>query len=612
MDVAYNTRDESGKHKECMAYVCGYKDQEGTHATHLIFPAQEGSSGQVDDLGIQGQDTTLYMAQTVAPFVNEPGQEYKLISWMHTHVQGTPAGFSSIDLHNQHALDSHVSPGVIGTVYELTENRYMYRREPYILTNEGSAQVQKCEQTHGVTNEQHSQCFHLRFYMSIRDKLCLIDDEITLIDGRKSLPLNGDPSGQFTDPICETVPSYQCRACKEKFDNDSALLMHVGRKKICKPFYESEIGDFRDFVRKRRLNNARETYVDKHPDRVSDSRARVYKKRKAANDPQVEKAKGHVCPVCETKFELRKNLNRHMKEVHTSSKDFKCPICEKPFSRQEKLNRHVREVHANSADGKLDCTDCEKTFSRLENWSEHWLSAHTENPTYYYCAECEEPFTQRQNLNRHFNEIHLGEQYICQQCPAIFSRKDQFNKHNERAEHWQYHFCWDCDKVVKITFENGWQLHINIHQHEKKAELEKEVGWKVIQDYHGYRQHYIEDDHMCPICNATFASTSEWGPNKLRHIREAHPGVLLNTTLSFKCADCGKPFIAPEALQVHREGPCYQCQDCGKAFNTQDKLIAHRAGPCFKCPDCEKIFPTPESLKDHKECRHADTSDRKS
>ena len=80
LDVAYNTRDESGKHKECMAYVCGYKDQEGTRATHLIFPAQEGSSSRVDDLGIQGLDTTLYMAQTVAPSVNEPGREYKLIS----------------------------------------------------------------------------------------------------------------------------------------------------------------------------------------------------------------------------------------------------------------------------------------------------------------------------------------------------------------------------------------------------------------------------------------------------------------------------------------------------------------------------------------------------
>ena len=475
MDVAYNTRDESGKHKECMAYVCGYKDQEGTHATHLIFPAQEGSSSRVDDLGIQGLDTTLYMAQTVAPSVNEPGREYKLISWMHTHVQGTPAGFSSIDLHNQNALDSYVSPGVIGTVYELTENRYMYRREPYILTNEGSARVKECEHTHGVTNEQHSQCFHLRFYMSIRDKLCLTDDDITVIDGRKSMPLAGDPSAQFADPFFETVPSYQCRACKEKFANDSALLMHVGRKKTCKPSYESEIEHFRDFVRKRRYNNARETYVDKHYDRVINSDAKAYQKRKAAPAPQEN---GNVCPICESTFKWKKSLKRHMKEVHSSSKEFECPSCAKPFSRQETLDRHVRDVHKNSVDDKIDCggTDCEAKFSRLENWKEHWLSAHADKHNHYYCVECEEVFTQSQHLTRHFNEIHLGEQYICQQCPATFSRRDQFDKHNEGDKHWQYHFCWECNKVLQFKKKEDVGYHFSDHEYEKQGFMRRGVG----------------------------------------------------------------------------------------------------------------------------------------
>ena len=591
MDVAYNTRDESGKHKECMAYVCGYKDQEGTHATHLIFPAQEGSSSRVDDLGILGQDTTLYMAQTVAPSVNEPDREYKLISWMHTHVRGTVAGFSAIDLHTQHGLAHHVSPGIFGTVYELTENRYMYRKEPYVLTDEGQARVGECEHTLGVANQQHSECFHTKFYKSIKDQLSLTDNDITVIDGRKSKPLNAQPSSEFTDPTTEVVGSNQCRACKQKFDDVSALLMHVGRKKLCKPTYESEIGDFRDFVRKQNQNKKRKTFIERHPGRVTEIDNKAYRKRAG-------KTQGK--PVS--------------KEL--TDDDFVCPICDATFTWKQNKDRHMREVHPSSADGdKVKCPDCVKTFSRQDYMNQHWQFAHADNPTLFYCVECEKPFTQRQTVIRHFNEIHLGEQYICQQCPAIFSRKYQFNKHNERAEHWQYHYCWDCDKVVKMTFEDEWQLHMNCHQQQKKAELEREVGWKVIQDYKGYRHHYIVDDRMCPICNTTFDSTFDWGPscpNKARHMREVHPGVAIADTLSFKCTDCGKGFIAPEALQAHRAGPCFQCADCGKAFNTQEKLIAHRAGPCLKCSDCGNIFPTPESLKDHKESRHADTSDRKS
>ena len=67
LDVAFNTRDDSGQHVECMAYVCGLQDQAGNiSAAFLVFPAQWGNSSRVEDLGIFGQNTQIYMSQDLA------------------------------------------------------------------------------------------------------------------------------------------------------------------------------------------------------------------------------------------------------------------------------------------------------------------------------------------------------------------------------------------------------------------------------------------------------------------------------------------------------------------------------------------------------------------
>ena len=299
LDVAYNARDEFGQHIECMAFLCGYKDVDGIHPTHLIFPRQQGNSSRVEDLGIDGQDSTLYMANIVAPTIEEQGREYKLISWIHTHVRGTPVGFSSIDLHNHHGLHNHVSGGIFGTVYEISENRYMYKMEPYVLTEQGNDRVKECLQTLGLTNHQHSECFDTRFYKSIKAQLIVNDEKITVIDGRKSQPLEAQPSGCFFAPSVEIVESNQCRTCKRKFDDESALCYHVGRTKKCKPTYESEIGDFRSFLKREGLKRRQLTFSTKHPksgaerqkkyeaalkEEISLSKQQAYKNKKARQE----------------------------------------------------------------------------------------------------------------------------------------------------------------------------------------------------------------------------------------------------------------------------------------------------------------------------------------
>lgn len=492
MDEAFNTRFHIGLvgyHKECMAFLCGYEDQDGIHPTHLVFPAQKSDRHEVEDLGIDGQDTLLYMANIFS--LDKPKHKYKLISWIHSHVGGTRVGFSSVDIHMHHGLDKHVSPGILGTVFEVTHCRYEYQYDHYILTDEGHTRVGECIATGHVMNRQHSECSDDKFYKSAKENVTLTDDEIIVIDGRGSKPLHSEQLEGFTEPIREIAGSNQCRACKRQFPDDSSLLYHVGRAKKCKPSYEDEIVSFRDFIKKRK--NAAYYKQKKSHDKPGQT-------ERKEDVPEDKDAADYVCPICEKKFEWKKSKDRHVREVHSSSAEdkfkcqdctksfsrkehlrdhqdqehvgetvtkYKCEVCEELFTQTQHLSRHIREVHSSSIGDRIKCPDCESTFSRKENMNEHWNRSHAETPDRYFCVECDEMFTKRTHAIRHFNEIHLGEQYICQECPAVFSRKDRWTAHKAEDKHWQYHFCWDCNKVLTFKEKEDIKSHFDSHQREK-------------------------------------------------------------------------------------------------------------------------------------------------
>ena len=68
---------------ETIAFVVGYVDVMGDrHATHIVFPAQNGGQSQVEDLGINGRHTLDYAYQVLAPTIAGPGKVFTVIAWV--------------------------------------------------------------------------------------------------------------------------------------------------------------------------------------------------------------------------------------------------------------------------------------------------------------------------------------------------------------------------------------------------------------------------------------------------------------------------------------------------------------------------------------------------
>ena len=114
--------------------------------------------------GIQGQDSQLWLANNL-----NPGREFALIAWIHSHVQGMHCCFSSIDIHTQYAQQI-IYEGSFGIVVEIKRDSTVGKYDAYKVTDEGAAHVWDCnDKNRGspLARKQHQSCSGPSFYKSI-------------------------------------------------------------------------------------------------------------------------------------------------------------------------------------------------------------------------------------------------------------------------------------------------------------------------------------------------------------------------------------------------------------------------------------------------------------
>jgi len=133
--------------------------------------------------------------------------------------------------------------------------------------------------------------------------------------------------------------------------------------------------------------------------------------------------KSHLCSDCGESFKSKKNLNSHIKGVH--SKQFSCHICNKVCKRKVALDLHV----AKHGPPTIQCEMCDKAFYSNYNMRRHMITMHVDNAQKpYKCTLCPKGFESAKNLEGHLN-MHNGlKPYICEVCGKGFQ-----NASNRRA-----------------------------------------------------------------------------------------------------------------------------------------------------------------------------------
>ncbi|KAF2902112.1 hypothetical protein ILUMI_04075 [Ignelater luminosus] len=103
-----------------------------------------------------------------------------------------------------------------------------------------------------------------------------------------------------------------------------------------------------------------------------------------------------VCEVCSKTFKSNRNLNDHLRRVHSKIKKHHCTYCDKKFVDKYMLRVHIR---CHTGVRPYQCTVCEKAFIRSDGLREH-MTTHGQR-TLYDCRDCGKKFTSKRGVTRH-------------------------------------------------------------------------------------------------------------------------------------------------------------------------------------------------------------------
>ena len=277
---------------ELLGFFVGKKSPEGVVVTDLILPVQVGTSSKVDDLGICGKDSSMWMFEdSNCSKINK--DHFRTVAWVHTHVQGTPCGLSSIDCHTQFAY-SKIFPDVSAVVLEVKDDG-SHKMDWFQLTPEGTSTVEKCCKDADLSMQQHDNCSNPNMFSSISTSVETRSIPLVVTDARRTKPMDtnkSDPDVIYDEPniqFPETQFNLKCKNCHRQCASEQKLLAHVARAKNCKIKYGEE---FECLKQKMYLVREKEKYKkhkEKRQQRYQAKREKMQDKCQADKEKEEQK-----------------------------------------------------------------------------------------------------------------------------------------------------------------------------------------------------------------------------------------------------------------------------------------------------------------------------------
>ncbi|XP_078037445.1 uncharacterized protein LOC144470319 isoform X7 [Augochlora pura] len=247
----------------------------------------------------------------------------------------------------------------------------------------------------------------------------------------------------------------------------------------------------------------------------------------------------YTCDICQTVFEQKSKILRHITSKHSFHRPFKCPTCDKTFKYKCDLKAH-RLVHQDVDSSLLHCCDkCDYRTKTKNNLKSHHIRRHTDDYK-FACEHCGKRFKMEWDLKFHVG-THGTSQHMCDVCGKFYTSNYSLYKHRKVAHLNEYKFhCAVCNKRL-LTQEN---LDNHMKQHSRTYEC-KECG-KVFASKRYLATHVTTHTgvkpYTCHICKKNFRTS---------HMRNTH-------------------------LLTHSAERPHICDLCGQSFKRRYYMIEHR------------------------------------
>ena len=372
-----------------------------------------------------------------------------------------------------------------------------------------------------------------------------------------------------------------------------------------------------------------------------------------------KEAFGLTCPICLRAFGNKRNLKRHIKNIHgnirrftckiclkrgenvkdflfhmescthalqcnsydriiednTVSQPFSCPICERSFTRSDNLRRHVKINHKDL--GKFICRLCFKSGNTVDGFEQHVS----------LCSRRIQSKDSKENISpkKHRAEENKSRLFPCPICKCAFRFRYNLRTHvhgpiHKNTGHFTCKFCSQSGSGI-LDIES----HLKCYDHHTKHGLRLSVKGKaprikktngqknttnkncektinLLEKYYappGNQPKYTSyQDNKSVILTCPLCSR-EFGTkrNLKRHIKNIHGNIR-----RFTCKICLKRGENVKDFLFHMES-CTHALQC----NSYDRIIEdNTVTPPFSCPICERSFTRTDNLRRHVKMNHKD------